>query len=139
MATANYKCDQCRNRHETAELRKYDEMLCDSCENGYAEGKPERLLNENEGNILLEIIEEESMVVVEDKEVDEEQVKVLSITSKHNTDVITKNNAHEEICLKCEKKLVNGIRCTRCRRAWQVLEMHRHSQGSDKGCYFAIN
>ena len=25
---------------------------------------------------------------------------------------------HEEMCLKCEKKLVNGVRCTRCRRAW---------------------
>ena len=28
------------------------------------------------------------MVVVEDKEVDEEQVRVLSITSEHNTDVM---------------------------------------------------
>ena len=112
MATANHKCDRCRNRHETVELRKGDEMLCYSCENGYVEGKPERHLNENKGNILLEIVEEEGMVVVEDKEVDEEQVQVLSITSKHNTDVIIKNNPHEEMCLKCEKKLVNGVRCT---------------------------
>ena len=58
------------------------------------------------------------MVVFEDKEVDEEQVRVLSITSKHNTNIITKNNPHEEMCLKCEKKLVNGVRCTRCRKAW---------------------
>ena len=58
MATANYKCDRCRNRHESVELRKSDEMLCDSCENGYVEGKPERHLNENEANILLEIVEE---------------------------------------------------------------------------------
>ena len=54
-------------------------MLCDSCENGYVEGKPERHLNENEGNILLEIVEEEEgeegMVVVDDKEVDENQVQ----------------------------------------------------------------
>ena len=119
MATANHKCDRCRNRHESVELRKSYEMLCDSCENGYVEGKPERHLNENEGNILLEIVEEEEgMVVVEDKEVDEEQVQALSITSKHNKDVIIKNNPHEEMCLKCEKKLVNGVRCTRCRRAW---------------------
>ena len=111
MATANHKCDRCRNRHESVELRKSDEMLCDSCENGYVEGKPERHLNENEGNILLEIVEEEEgMVVVEDKEVDEEQVQALSITSKHNKDVIIKNNPHEEMCLKCEKKLVNGVR-----------------------------
>ena len=68
---------------------------------------------------MLEIEEEEEdVVVVEDKEVDEEQVQVLSITSKHNTDVIIKNNSHEEMCLKCEKKLVNGVGCTRCRRVW---------------------
>ena len=104
MATTNYKCDRCRNRHESVEFRKSDEMLCDSCENGYVEGKPERHLNENEANILLEIIEEEEgMVVVEDKEVDEDQVQALTITSKHNKDVIIKNNPHEEMCLKCKR------------------------------------
>ena len=38
-------------------------MLCESCENGYVEGKPERHPNKNEGNILLEIVEEEEGMV----------------------------------------------------------------------------
>ena len=79
MATAKHKCDRYRNRRESVELRKSDKMLCDSCENGYVEGKPERHLNENEGNILLEIVEEEEgMVVVKDKKVDEEQVQAVT-------------------------------------------------------------
>ena len=49
-----------------------------------------------------------------------------------NTNLIIKNNLADENCVKCNKKLCNGLRCTNCKKG-MALEMCWYDQGYREG------
>ena len=125
--TTRCTCERCQLKDSTNQLRPSDEVLCDKCYQKERKQADEINVNETSTDIQNEEnIEDQNGYVVDEKDEDEDCMPACTFVTAHwlnpeaeeFTSVIIKNSSGVDVCSKCRKKLVNGIRCTTCKKPW---------------------
>ena len=124
------RCDKCKKEDSTTEIRPCDEMQCDSCwyekddehkqlEEISSDG-PDDGLTDVETTSPTEALKPgmplASHPYAEGNEVHNGSCPdEMMLSSQHKFLVVIKNsNETTENCVKCKKKLINGVRCYQC-------------------------
>ena len=125
--TTRCTCERCQLKDSTNQLRPSDEVLCDKCYQKERKQADEININETSTDIQDdEKTEDQNGYVVNEKDEDEDCMPACTFVTAHwlnpeaeeFTSVIIKNSSGVDVCSKCRKKLVNGIRCTTCKNPW---------------------
>ena len=125
-------CEMCKMFPGCVKLRQSDQTLCESChtyqksltkspeniiegetqsEMAYAMMVPHSLSDDDGGAIAAMLTEANEVNHHEDShhEIDD------NVVCEDVSDILVKNSSDTmELCKKCERKLVSGVRCARC-------------------------
>ena len=114
MEPSDRRCEDCHVKDGSVKLHQNDFALCWSCH-------PRAVLMENKDSIEEDTNDFDdamtAMMVGQEAELEIlEELDQLPIDS--NTSLVIKNNPADENCVKCNKKLCSGLRCTNREKAW---------------------
>ena len=155
-------CEMCKMFSGCVRLRQSDQNLCESChsyEKSLARSQENIIEGETQSEMAAAMMVPQSlsendgaaMAIVADKvnhhedsyhEIDDNMV------CEGVSDILVKNSSDTmELCKKCERKLVNGVRCARCKNGlhWKCMGVSKDSVKSeviankDWSCAFCRN
>ena len=113
MEPSDRHCEDCHVKDGTVKLRQNDLALCWSCHS-------RAVLMENKDSIEEDSNDFDAMSAMMAGQ--ETELEILEefdqLPTDSNTNLVIKNNPTDENCVKCNKKLCNGLRCTNCKKAW---------------------
>ena len=116
-------CERCQLKHSTHQIRPSDEVLCDKCYQKERKQADEINVNEMSTEIQKdENTEDQNGYGANEEDEDcmlvcsSETANWLNSEAEEFTSVIIKSSSDANVCSKCRKKLVNGIRCTMCKK-----------------------